>query len=72
MLARKILEQWYIWMIVNLVSLVLYVYKGLYPTVVLFFFYAVLSFVGYVRWKRAFLKGKSIAEPIDLSDKKVT
>lgn len=54
MLARKILEQWFLWMIVNVVSLVLYVYKGLYPTVVLFAFYAVLSFVGYVQWKKDF------------------
>ena len=53
MLARKILEQWFLWMLVNLVSLVLYVYKGLYPTVVLFAFYSVLSFVGYVQWKRS-------------------
>lgn len=52
MLTRKILEQWYLWMIVNVVSLGLYVYKGLYPTVVLFVFYSVLSFVGYCRWKQ--------------------
>jgi len=58
MLARKILEQWYLWMIVNAVSLVLYVYKGLYPTVVLFAFYLVLSFLGYSQWKKALDRGE--------------
>lgn len=54
MLTRKMLEQWYLWIIVNTVSLVLYVYKGLYPTVVLFAFYLVLSFVGYVQWRKTY------------------
>ncbi len=53
MLTRKILEQWYLWMIVNAVSLGLYVYKGLYPTVVLFVFYTVMSYVGYRQWKKS-------------------
>lgn len=52
MLTHKILEQWWLWVVVNLVSLVLYVYKGLYPTSVLFIFYFSMSVVGYFEWKR--------------------
>lgn len=52
MLARKILEMWWIWMVVNAVSLALYVYKGLYPTSVLFIFYFTMSIVGYLQWKK--------------------
>jgi nicotinamide mononucleotide transporter len=52
MLARKIIEHWWIWVIVNTVSLGLYIYKGLYPTSVLFFFYATMSVVGYYQWKK--------------------
>lgn len=59
MLAHKILEQWYIWILVNIISLALYVYKGLYPTVVLFAFYAVLSFVGYQQWRKVYNKEQS-------------
>lgn len=54
MLARKILEMWWLWMIVNFVSLGLYIYKDLYPTSVLFFFYFSMSIVGYLQWKRSF------------------
>ncbi len=56
MLARKILEQWWLWIVVNVVSLGLYVYKGLYPTVVLFAFYSVLAFVGYRQWRRSMVQ----------------
>ncbi len=59
MLARKILQHWMVWIVVNAISLVLYFSKGLYPTTVLFFFYTVLSFNGYVVWRRDFLKQQS-------------
>lgn len=51
MLARKIIEHWYLWVIVNAVSLGLYVYKGLYPTSVLFLFNTIMSVVGYYQWR---------------------
>lgn len=52
MLARKIFEHWYLWIIVNFVSAVLFVTRGLYPTVVLYIVYGVMSFVGLVAWKK--------------------
>ena len=53
MLARKIIEHWYIWIIVNIVSLGLYVYKGLYPTVVLFAVYTVMAYIGLTEWRKS-------------------
>ena len=52
MLARKLIEQWWIWVVVNLVSLGLFIWKGLYPTSVLFFFYFTMAVVGYFQWKK--------------------
>ena len=52
MLAHKIIEHWYLWMIVNVVSIGLYLYKGLYPTVILFIVYAIMAFVGLREWNR--------------------
>jgi nicotinamide mononucleotide transporter len=54
MLARKILDMWWVWMVVNSVALGLYIYKGLYPTSVLYFLYFSMSIVGYLQWKRYF------------------
>lgn len=51
MLAKKYLEQWLIWIVVNIFSIGLFVYRGLYPTAFLFLVYGVLSIVGYLKWK---------------------
>ena len=50
MLARKIIEHWLVWIVVDLVSAALYIYKGLYPTVLLFVVYTLLAYVGYTSW----------------------
>ena len=52
MLAKKQLEQWLLWVVVNAVSLCLYVWKGLYPTAVLFAFYTAVAVMGYFKWKK--------------------
>lgn len=50
MLARKYVEQWLVWIVVDVVCCGLYLYKGLYPTAVLYGLYAVLAVFGYRRW----------------------
>ncbi len=52
MLARKLIENWLVWIVVDAVSAVIYIYKGLFPTAVLFFFLTVLAVVGYRSWLR--------------------
>jgi nicotinamide mononucleotide transporter len=52
MLARKIYEHWYLWIVVNFVSAVLFFTRGLYPTVILYVVYGIMSFVGLVEWKK--------------------
>lgn len=52
MLARKIIEHWILWIIADLVSLGLYIYKGLYPTVILFAVYTVMAVIGYREWRK--------------------
>jgi len=52
MLARKKIEQWLIWIFVDLVSVGLYLYRGLYPTVFLFLVYAVMAVIGYYEWRK--------------------
>ncbi len=54
LLARKILENWLFWIVVDAVSTGLYIYKGLYPTVVLFTALTALAVYGYFKWKKAF------------------
>ena len=51
MLARKILEHWIIWIVVDLTSAGLYIYKELWPTVILFLIYTFMAYIGYRNWK---------------------
>lgn len=53
MLARKILEHWIIWIIVDVISMALYLYRGLYPTMILFAIYMTMAVIGYIEWKKA-------------------
>ena len=53
MLAHKYLEQWLVWIIVDLVCVGLYIYKGLYFTSGLYALYDVIAIFGYRNWKRA-------------------
>lgn len=52
MLARKILEHWIVWIFVDLISMALYLYRGLYPTMILFLIYTSMAVVGYIEWKK--------------------
>jgi nicotinamide mononucleotide transporter len=51
MLARKYVEQWWVWIVVDLVSAGLYIYKDLHFTAVLYFVYAIIAIFGYRKWK---------------------
>lgn len=52
MLARKILENWLFWVVIDLISMGIYIYKGLFPTVILFFVYSTVAIVGYFEWRK--------------------
>ncbi|MBN1599689.1 MAG: nicotinamide mononucleotide transporter [Bacteroidales bacterium] len=60
MLARKIIEHWLVWIVIDSVSAGLYIYKGLYPTVLLFVVYATLAVIGYIEWKKQFRLQNSV------------
>ena len=52
MLARKWVEQWIPWIVVDVVSAGLYVYKEIYFYSALYGVYAVVAVMGYFEWKR--------------------
>jgi nicotinamide mononucleotide transporter len=52
LLGRKYLENWLLWMIVDVVSVALYVHKGLWLTAVLYASFFALSLAGLRTWQR--------------------
>lgn len=51
MLAQKILENWIYWIVIDFISIYIYIQKGLNLTAILFVIYTVLAFVAYKKWK---------------------
>jgi nicotinamide mononucleotide transporter len=50
LLGRKYVENWPTWVVVNVVSVALFAYKGLWLTVLLYALFVVMSFVGWRAW----------------------
>ena len=54
MVTQKILENWLYWIIVDGVSIYLYVSRELYLTAVLFFAYVIIVIFGYFEWLKLY------------------
>jgi len=52
MLARKYIEQWLVWLAVDLTTIGLYLYKGIPLTAGLYALYSALAVAGYLRWRK--------------------
>ena len=56
MVARKILENWVYWFVIDAVSVYLYLSRELYFTAALFVAYLVMIVFGYRSWRRSMLE----------------
>ena len=54
LLSRKYIEQWLVWLVVDVITAGLYLYKGIPLTAGLYTLYTTLAFVGYMRWRRVY------------------
>lgn len=54
MVARKILENWVYWLVIDAVSIYLYLDRGLYFTAGLFCIYIVIIFFGFAAWLKRY------------------
>jgi len=53
MMTRKLIENWLIWIAVDVVYVGMFIYKGLYLTAFNYGIYLVLAVMGYIAWKRS-------------------
>ena len=53
LLSRKKVENWIVWIVVDILYVGLYVYKGLMLTAVLYALFVVLAGIGLVAWRRS-------------------
>ncbi|WP_440876664.1 nicotinamide riboside transporter PnuC [Thalassotalea sp. PLHSN55] len=60
LVAKKVLENWLYWIVIDAVSIYLYIEKNLQPTAALFILYVVIAAVGYIYWRKKYV---SVAQP---------
>jgi nicotinamide mononucleotide transporter len=53
MMTRKLLENWIVWIVVDVAYVALFIWRGLYLTAVNYAVYLVLAVLGYLAWKRS-------------------
>ena len=53
MMARKILQNWLVWVAVDVVYIGMFLFKSLTLTAVLYAVFLVLSAMGYFQWKKS-------------------
>lgn len=58
MVTQKILENWIYWIIIDLVSIVLYYNRGLQLTAVLYGLFTILAIAGFIAWYGKFKRQK--------------
>lgn len=55
-LARKILENWLIWIFVDIVYVGVYIFKDLHLTAIMYAVYVGIALLGYIDWKKDYKK----------------
>ncbi|MGI9090868.1 MAG: nicotinamide riboside transporter PnuC [Gemmatimonadaceae bacterium] len=53
MMTRKLLENWAVWIAVDVVYIGMFIFKGLYLTAFNYGIYLALAVLGYIAWKRS-------------------
>jgi nicotinamide mononucleotide transporter len=56
LMARKVVENWLIWVFVDIIYVGVYLFKDLHLTAVMYAIYVAIAIMGYVDWKRDWKK----------------
>lgn len=54
LLAKKVIENWIYWIVIDSISIYIYIQKGLNLTAILFAIYTILAIVAYLSWKKEY------------------
>jgi nicotinamide mononucleotide transporter len=59
MVTQKILENWLYWIVIDAISIVLYIDRGLHLTSLLFVAYVIIVVFGFFAWRKRMVVDKS-------------
>ena len=60
LMARRKIEHWIIWIVGDIISIPLYIYKGLALTSIQYLIFTLIAIFGYIEWKRVYNNKKQI------------
>jgi nicotinamide mononucleotide transporter len=63
MMTRKLLENWTLWIIVDVVYVGMFIFKGLYLTAGNYAIYLVLAVMGHIAWKKSLASHGAVVAP---------
>ncbi len=52
LMAKKVIDNWVYWIIGDLITIPLYIYKGLTITSIQYLVFTILAIAGYIAWKK--------------------
>lgn len=55
-MARKVVQNWLLWVFVDVIYVGVYLFKGLHLTAIMYAVYVVIALIGYLDWKRDYQK----------------
>ena len=61
MITRKLLENWILWIVVNVVYVPVLLLKGLYPTALLYLVMLFIAIKGFIDWRRSYYNSRATA-----------
>ena len=63
LVTQKVLENWLYWIVIDFISIYLYIEKGLVPTTVLFIIFVIVAGYGYFKWLNIYKKSAINLQP---------
>ena len=60
LVTRKYLQNWLYWIVIDTVSIPLYIDRGLHLTALLFVAYVIIAVIGYIKWRDHFRTNRQV------------
>jgi nicotinamide mononucleotide transporter len=60
LVTQKVLQNWLYWIVIDFVSIYLYIQKALQPTTFLFMIYVIIAAWGYIKWRDLYQNQTSV------------
>ena len=65
-LARKVLENWLIWILVDIIYVGVYLFKDLQLTAAMYALYVIIAIMGYVDWRKEYQRSRLLMSAAEL------